>query len=75
MNNAQPWWRQPLWPWSRLSPWQGWMFGAVLASVMFKDWLFPEGLASDEQITIAVNDFIKEGIRANFKFGARSDTP
>jgi AcrR family transcriptional regulator len=51
------------------------VFGAVLASVMFKDWLFPEGLASDEQITIAVNDFIKEGIRANFKFGARSDTP
>jgi hypothetical protein len=50
------------------------VFGAVLASVMFKDWLFPAGLASDEDITSAVNDFIKEGIRANFKFGARSDT-
>jgi AcrR family transcriptional regulator len=45
------------------------VFGAVLASVMFKDWLFPAGLASDEAITAAVNDFIKEGIRANFKFG------
>jgi hypothetical protein len=50
------------------------VFGAVLASVMFKDWLFPAGLASDEDITAAVNDFIKEGIRANFKFGSRSDT-
>lgn len=50
------------------------VFGAVLASVMFKDWLFPAGLATDEEITGAVNDFIKEGIRANFKFGARSDS-
>lgn len=50
------------------------VFGAVLASVMFKDWLFPADLASDEEITTAVNDFIKEGIRANFKFGARSET-
>jgi AcrR family transcriptional regulator len=50
------------------------VFGAVLASVMFKDWLFPTDLASDEEITTAVNDFIKEGIRANFKFGARSET-
>ena len=45
------------------------VFGAVLASVMFKDWLFPAGLASDEEITAGVNDFIKEGIRAHFKFG------
>jgi AcrR family transcriptional regulator len=42
------------------------VFGAVLASVMFKDWLFPAGMASDEEITGAVNDFIREGIRANF---------
>ena len=46
------------------------VFGAVLASVMFKDWLFPAGLATDEQITGAVNDFIKEGSRANFGFGS-----
>jgi AcrR family transcriptional regulator len=44
------------------------VFGAVLASVMFKDWLFPAGVASDEEITAAVNDFIKNGIRANLKF-------
>jgi AcrR family transcriptional regulator len=42
------------------------VFGAVLASVMFKDWIFPAGLASDEDITAAVNDFIRDGIRANF---------
>jgi AcrR family transcriptional regulator len=44
------------------------VFGAVLASVMFKDWLFPAGVASDEEITAAVNDFIRNGIRANLKF-------
>jgi AcrR family transcriptional regulator len=47
------------------------VFGAVLASVMFKDWLFPAGLATEEEITAAVNDFIKEGSRANFGFGAK----
>lgn len=41
-------------------------FGAVLASVMFREWLFPAGLASDEDIKAAVNDFIKEGVRSNF---------
>jgi AcrR family transcriptional regulator len=45
------------------------VFGAVLASVMFKDWMFPAGLATEEEITAAVNDFIKEGSRANFGFG------
>jgi AcrR family transcriptional regulator len=46
------------------------VFGAVLASVMFKDWIFPPGLATDADITAAVNDFIKEGSRANFGFGS-----
>jgi AcrR family transcriptional regulator len=48
------------------------IFGAVLASVMFKDWIFPAGLATDEEITTAVNDFVKEGSRANFGFGSGS---
>ena len=47
------------------------VFGAVLASVMFKDWIFPPGLATDADITAAVNDFIKEGSRANFGFGSK----
>jgi AcrR family transcriptional regulator len=46
------------------------VFGAVFASVMFKDWLFPAGVATDEEITTAVNDFIKEGTRAHFGFGS-----
>ena len=40
-------------------------FAAVLASVMFKDWLFPAGLASDEAIRDAIADFTIDGIGAN----------
>jgi AcrR family transcriptional regulator len=39
-------------------------FVAVLAAVMFKDWIFPPGLASDEDIEAAINDFILAGIRS-----------
>ncbi len=42
-------------------------FAAVLASVMFKDWLFPAGMASDEAIRAAIADFVIDGIRANEK--------
>jgi AcrR family transcriptional regulator len=44
------------------------VFGAVLASVMFREWIFPPGLANDAEITAAVNDFIREGIHANLGF-------
>lgn len=40
-------------------------FVAVLASLMFKDWLFPVGMASDKQIRDAIVDFVIDGIRAN----------
>ena len=40
-------------------------FGAILACVIFKDWLFPEGLASDSEIRAAISDFVLEGIGAN----------
>jgi AcrR family transcriptional regulator len=40
-------------------------FAAVLACVMFKDWLFPPGLGSEEEITNAINDFVLEGLSAN----------
>lgn len=40
-------------------------FAAVLASVMFKDWLFPPGLGSEEEIRRAVAEFTIDGIRAN----------
>lgn len=39
-------------------------FGAVLASVMFKGWLFPPGLAGDARIEEAVIDFVIDGISA-----------
>jgi AcrR family transcriptional regulator len=40
-------------------------FAAVLASLMFRDWLFPPGLAGDEAIREAIVDFVIDGIRAN----------
>lgn len=43
-------------------------FVAVLASLMFKDWLFPKGLAGDEEIREAIVDFVIDGIRANDGF-------
>ena len=50
-------------------------FAAVLACVMFKDWIFPPGLASDEQIRAAINDFVREGLGANAEFGAAPTEP
>jgi AcrR family transcriptional regulator len=40
-------------------------FVSVLAAIMFKDWIFPAGLAREEDIEAAINDFILAGIRAN----------
>lgn len=40
-------------------------FVAVLACVMFRDWIFPPGLASDKAINEAINTFVLEGISAN----------
>jgi AcrR family transcriptional regulator len=43
-------------------------FAAVLACTMFKDWIFPPGLATDAEIHEAVKDFVREGIGANHPF-------
>ena len=40
-------------------------FAAVLACIMFRDWIFTGDLGSDEQIRNAINDFVLEGIGAN----------
>lgn len=40
-------------------------FAAVLGCVMFKDWIFPPGLATEEDIRAAINDFVIDGINAN----------
>jgi AcrR family transcriptional regulator len=46
-------------------------FAAVLACVMFKDWIFPPGLASDARINAAVQDFVIDGINADLHLGKR----
>jgi AcrR family transcriptional regulator len=40
-------------------------FVAVLGAVMFREWIFPAGLAGDEEIEEAINSFVMEGIGAN----------
>lgn len=40
-------------------------FAAVLANLMFHDWLFPAGLASEVDISEALVDFVIDGLGAN----------
>ena len=40
-------------------------FAAVLGCVIFKDWIFPAGLASDADISAAIIDFVIDGISIN----------
>lgn len=42
-------------------------FAAVLASVLFKDWLFPEGIASESAISESIIDFVIDGLGASFQ--------
>lgn len=42
-------------------------FAAVLANFMFRDWLFPPGMAGDAEIREAIAAFVIEGIEANGK--------
>ncbi|MFA7602680.1 MAG: TetR/AcrR family transcriptional regulator [Novosphingobium sp.] len=42
-------------------------FVAVLANLMFKDWLFPAGMASNAQIRDAIANFVIDGIMGNEK--------
>lgn len=43
-------------------------FAAVLACTVFKDWIFPPGLATEAEIRQAVKDFVRQGIGANHPF-------
>lgn len=40
-------------------------FAAVLGCVLFKDWIFPEGLANEKDIRSAIIDFVIDGISVN----------
>ena len=44
-------------------------FAAVLGCVLFKDWVFPSGMASDDDIRRAIDIFVTEGVGANFEPG------
>jgi len=40
-------------------------FAAILACILFDDWLFPVGVASDREIHEAICDFIMDGLNVN----------
>ena len=40
-------------------------FAAVLANAVFADWLFPPGIASDDEVRRAIGAFVVHGIAAN----------
>jgi AcrR family transcriptional regulator len=40
-------------------------FAAVLGSILFKDWIFPAGLATDQEISSAVEAFVMDGINTD----------
>lgn len=40
-------------------------FTAVLANVLFRHWMFPAGMASEQQISEALTDFVIEGVSIN----------
>ncbi len=44
-------------------------FAAVLGCALFKDWMFPPGLASEEAIRQATIDFVVDGVNANTQEG------
>jgi AcrR family transcriptional regulator len=46
-------------------------FATILASVVFRDWLFPDGLADETQINQAIRDFMLDGLGANIESGSR----
>jgi AcrR family transcriptional regulator len=48
-------------------------FAAVLATVIFKDWLFPKDLASEEEISAAITGFVMNGINRNAKLERLTD--
>ena len=46
-------------------------FAAVLGCVIFRDWIFPAGLASDDDISAAIIDFVIDGISINADSGPK----
>ncbi len=42
-------------------------FATILACIIFKDLLFPKNLASQDEISAAISDFVMDGLNANAK--------
>jgi AcrR family transcriptional regulator len=42
-------------------------FAAVLANIIFKDWLFPKDLAREDEISESIIDFVIDGINAKLQ--------
>jgi AcrR family transcriptional regulator len=42
-------------------------FVAVLANILFKNWIFPRGMADELEIRDAINDFVWAGVSVNFR--------
>lgn len=40
-------------------------FASILGCILFNDWLFPEGVAGDDEVHDALCDFIMEGLSVN----------
>ncbi len=40
-------------------------FATILSCVIFREWLFPEELATEAEITAAISDFVMDGLNAN----------
>jgi hypothetical protein len=48
-------------------------FAAVLGCMLFKEWMFPRGLAEKDEIRAAVIEFVLDGIGANADPGLKAD--
>lgn len=48
-------------------------FAAVLANLMFRDWLFPAGMADEDELSDAIAAFVIEGVEANGRIGGAGD--
>jgi AcrR family transcriptional regulator len=48
-------------------------FAAVMGCVLFRDWIFPPGLATQDEIADAINAFVLEGLAANPTVGPIGD--
>lgn len=48
-------------------------FAAILACVIFKDWIFPKGMASRKEISAAITDFVIDGLSANTDQGLKKN--